>query len=126
MSEKIKEFIIPVITLVVIASASAFMLGYVHDITFDAIQKAKYEWNCDGIVINPAAYTHTSVAIRDAFAAVSLPAVEVHISNIHSREEFRKYSYISPVCLGQVCGFGLDSYKLGLSAIVNHINFKIE
>ena len=92
----------------------------------DAIQKAKYEWNCDGIVINPAAYTHTSVAIRDAFAAVSLPAVEVHISNIHSREEFRKYSYISPVCLGQVCGFGLDSYKLGLSAIVNHINFKIE
>ena len=84
----------------------------------------KLQWAkdfCDGIVINPAAYTHTSVAIRDAISAVKLPAVEVHISNIHSREEFRKHSYIAPVCIGQIAGFGIDSYKLGLEAVVNYI-----
>lgn len=85
----------------------------------DKIQWAKDF--CDGIVINPAAYTHTSVAIRDAISAVKLPAVEVHISNIHSREEFRKHSYIAPVCIGQIAGFGIDSYKLGLEAVVNYI-----
>lgn len=85
----------------------------------DAIQKAKFEWGCGAILINPAAYTHTSVAIRDAIAAVELPAVEVHISNIHSREEFRKHSFIAPVCKGQITGFGIDSYKLGLQALVN-------
>lgn len=85
----------------------------------DKIQQAKD--SCDGIVINPAAYTHTSVAIRDAISAVALPAVEVHISNIHSREEFRKHSFIAPVCIGQIAGFGLDSYKLGLKAIVNNL-----
>lgn len=90
----------------------------------DAIQKAKYEWDCSGIVINPAAYTHTSVAIRDAISAVSLPAVEIHISNIHKREEFRKHSFIAPVCIGQIAGFGLDSYKLGLKALVDDINNK--
>ena len=88
----------------------------------DAIQKAKYEWDCAGILINPAAYTHTSVAIRDAIAAVALPAVEVHISNIHKREEFRKHSYIAPVCVGQIAGFGFDSYKLGLQGLVDFIN----
>lgn len=86
----------------------------------DKIQWAKD--NCDGIVINPAAYTHTSVAIRDAISAVALPAVEVHISNIHSREEFRKHSFIAPVCIGQIAGFGLDSYKLGLRGLINHIS----
>ena len=85
----------------------------------DRIQQAKGV--CDGIVINPAAYTHTSVAIRDAISAVALPAVEVHISNIHNREEFRKHSFIAPVCIGQIAGFGLDSYKLGLQAIVNNL-----
>ena len=85
----------------------------------DAIQKAKFEWNCNAILINPAAYTHTSVAIRDAISAVELPAVEVHISNIHTREEFRKHSYIAPVCKGQIAGFGIDSYKLGLQALTN-------
>ena len=83
----------------------------------DAIQKAKFEWDCDAILINPAAYTHTSVAIRDAISAVELPAVEVHISNIHTREEFRKHSFIAPVCKGQIAGFGVDSYRLGLQAL---------
>ena len=90
----------------------------------DAIQKAKYEWDCNAILINPAAYTHTSVAIRDAISAVSLPAVEIHISNIHKREEFRKQSFIAPVCIGQIAGFGLNSYKLGLNALVDNINNK--
>ncbi len=85
----------------------------------DKIQNAKND--CQGIVINPAAYTHTSVAIRDAISAVALPAVEVHISNIHAREEFRKNSFIAPVCIGQICGFGADSYKLGLKGLVDSL-----
>lgn len=84
------------------------------------IQKAKQD--CDAILINPAAYTHTSVAIRDAISAVAMPCVEIHISNIHSREEFRKNSFIAPVCIGQIAGFGLDSYKLGLLALFNYLN----
>ena len=90
----------------------------------DRIQSAKKD--CQGIVINPAAYTHTSVAIRDAISAVELSAVEVHISNIHAREEFRKNSFIAPVCIGQICGFGADSYKLGLKGIVDFLNNKVE
>lgn len=88
------------------------------------IQEAK--GNFDGIVINPAAYTHTSVAIRDAFLAVEIPAVEIHISNIHTREDFRKHSLIAPVCIGQITGFGAESYKLGLIAIVDFLRKKSE
>lgn len=79
----------------------------------------------DGIIINPAAYTHTSIAIRDAIAAVKIPAIEVHLSNIHSREEFRAKSYIAPVCIGQISGFKEDSYKLALGAIVNYLKKKV-
>ena len=72
----------------------------------------------DGILINPAAYTHTSVAIRDAVEACELPAVEVHLSNIAAREEFRQHSLIAPVCRGQIAGFGPGSYFLGLEALL--------
>jgi 3-dehydroquinate dehydratase-2 len=81
------------------------------------------DW-ADGIIINPAAYTHTSVAIRDAISAVGLPAVEVHISNVFRREEFRHFSYISPVVVGMICGFGGDGYLLALEAIIKEVNKK--
>ncbi len=84
------------------------------------IQEAK--GNFDGIVINPAAYTHTSVAIRDAILAVQIPTVEIHLSNIHTREEFRKISLTAPACIGQITGFGKNSYKLGLIAVVDFIS----
>lgn len=74
-----------------------------------------------GIVINPAAYTHTSVAIRDAIAAVKLPTVEVHLSNVYAREEFRTRSLIAPVCIGSVAGFGAESYELALRALCSQL-----
>ena len=83
-----------------------------------AIQKAKGIY--DGIVINPAAYTHTSVALRDAILAIELPTVEIHLSNIHTREEFRHHSYTAPVCVGQITGFGKFGYIMALDAIINH------
>ena len=85
----------------------------------DAIQGALAD--CDALLINPAAYTHTSVAIRDAVAATALPTVEVHLSNIHAREAFRTHSYLAPIALGQICGFGPDSYLLGLRALVSQL-----
>ncbi len=84
------------------------------------IQESMSEY--DGIVINPGAYTHTSVAIRDAILSSGLPVVEVHISNIYKREDFRQKSFISGVALGVISGFGVNSYFLGLSGLVDHLS----
>ena len=86
----------------------------------DAIHNAMGKF--DGIVMNPGAYTHYSYAIRDAVAAVKLPCVEIHLSNIHSREEFRHTSVIAPTCVGQISGFGSDSYLLAIRALVDYLN----
>lgn len=85
----------------------------------DAIHDAR-AWAA-GILINPGGLTHTSVALRDAVAAVGLPTVEVHLSNIFAREPFRHHSYLSPVCIGVISGFGWRSYVLGLEALVGHV-----
>jgi len=81
------------------------------------IQQAK--GNCDVIVLNAAAYTHTSIALRDAIAGVGVPTIEIHLSNVHAREEFRHKSLIAPVCRGQILGFGANSYILAVEAAVS-------
>lgn len=85
----------------------------------DKIQSAKGLY--DGIIINPAAYTHTSVAMADAIKAVNLPAVEIHLSNINSREDFRKKSITAPSCIGQISGFGKNGYLAGLFCLIKHL-----
>jgi len=86
-------------------------------VLIDAVQEARTTAN--GILINPGGYTHTSVALRDAISGVALPTVEVHLSNIYKREPFRHHSYISPVAVGTVAGFGWRSYLLGLTALLD-------
>lgn len=81
----------------------------------DKIHDVGFEW--DGIVLNAGAYTHTSIALQDAIRGVNTPVVEVHISNVHQREEFRHHSMISCACAGVICGFGLDSYRLAIEAL---------
>jgi 3-dehydroquinate dehydratase II len=98
--------------------AKVFSVQSNHEgVLVDTIHEAlgKYQ----GILINAGAYTHTSVALRDAIAAVNLPTVEVHLSNIYRREDFRHHSYIAPVAIGQISGFGAQSYLLGLQALVS-------
>ncbi len=85
----------------------------------DRLQQAQAR--CDGILINPAGLTHTSVSLRDALAATGLPVVEVHLSNVFAREPFRHHSYVSPIALGVVSGFGVASYRLGLEALLERV-----
>jgi 3-dehydroquinate dehydratase-2 len=88
------------------------IINKLHEVGFSA----------DGIILNAGGYTHTSVAIRDAVAAIASPVVEVHISNIYAREEFRHNSLLSPVCRGTICGFGLDGYRLAVEALLSTAN----
>jgi 3-dehydroquinate dehydratase-2 len=94
----------------------AFFQSNVEGEIVDQLQRAERTY--DGVVLNAAAYTHTSVAIRDAIAAIGIPVVEVHLSNVHAREDFRRTSLIAPVCVGTVGGFGVDSYVLGVEALL--------
>lgn len=88
----------------------------------DAIHDAR-NW-ADGILINPGAYSHYSIALRDAISAVKLPTIEVHLSNIHAREEFRHKLVLTPVCVGMICGLGWRSYLFGLQALIAYLNEK--
>ncbi|UZD92060.1 type II 3-dehydroquinate dehydratase [Cognatishimia activa] len=85
----------------------------------DAIHDAKGDH--DGIVLNAGAYTHTSIALMDAISSVALPVIELHLSNIHAREEFRHKSFIAPVAVGQICGFGATGYRLAIEALIDHV-----
>lgn len=100
------------------ATVTSFQSNH-EGVLVDAIHAAFQQHQ--GILINPGAYTHTSVALRDAIAGVAIPTVEVHLSNVYRREEFRHHSYIAPVAVGQISGFGADSYRLGLHALVHHL-----
>ena len=88
----------------------------------ERIQQAREHF--DGIVLNAGAFTHTSIAIRDAITTVDMPVVEVHMSNIYGREDFRQHSVIAPVCIGQIAGFKADSYQFGLKGLVNFLTNK--
>lgn len=86
----------------------------------DALHDARRE--TDGVILNAGAYTHTSIALRDAIAATQLPTIELHLSNVHSREEFRHTSMIAPVCIGVIAGFGADGYPLAVQALHTHLS----
>ena len=89
----------------------------VEGFLIDALQAAD-DAGCDGIVLNAGAYTHTSIALRDCIKSLSVPVIEVHLSNVHAREEFRHHSMISAVCKGVIAGFGMDSYRLAVEALL--------
>jgi len=95
----------------------AYFQSNVEGELIDKIQESGF--SCDGIILNAGAYTHTSIALQDAIRSVTAPVVEVHISNVHQREEYRHKSMIACACKGVICGFGLDSYRLALLALIN-------
>ena len=90
-----------------------------EEILIEALHSAR-EW-ANGVLFNPGAFTHTSVALRDAIAAIDIPVVEIHLSNIYARESFRRESLLAPVCVGSISGFGSESYMLGLQALKTHM-----
>ncbi|SEJ17116.1 type II 3-dehydroquinate dehydratase [Frateuria terrea] len=98
---------------------SSFQSNAEHALV-DRVQQARAE-GIDWILINPAAFTHTSIALRDALAAVAIPFIEVHLSNVHAREPFRRHSYLSDLAVGVVCGFGAESYALALDAALHRL-----
>jgi 3-dehydroquinate dehydratase-2 len=100
-------------------TASCFQSNAEHDL-IQSIHEAKQD-DVNYIIFNPGAYTHTSVAIRDALLGVAIPFIEVHLSNVHAREEFRRHSYFSDIADGVVCGFGANSYSLALQAVVTKL-----
>ena len=91
----------------------------IEGVLIDKLQEVGFTY--DGVVLNAGAYTHTSVALHDCIRSLKCPVIEVHISNVHTREEFRHHSYLSPACKGVICGFGLDSYRLGVEALLGEI-----
>ncbi|MBP3774770.1 MAG: type II 3-dehydroquinate dehydratase [Bacteroidaceae bacterium] len=94
----------------------SYFQSNVEGVLIDKLQEEGF--SADGIILNAGAYTHTSVALQDCIRSLPSPVVEVHISNVFRREEFRHHSYLSPVCAGVICGFGLDSYRLALEALL--------
>ena len=98
---------------------SSFQSNAEHALV-ERVQQARGE-GIDWILINPAAFTHTSIALRDALAAVAIPFIEVHLSNVHAREPFRRHSYLSDLAVGVICGFGANSYSLALEAALQRL-----
>lgn len=88
----------------------------------DILQAAR--GSVDAVILNAGAYTHTSIALRDAVAGIGLPVIELHLSNVHAREHFRHHSYLAPVCLGVICGFGAAGYRLAIDAALGHLEAK--
>jgi len=122
------------VTMTSIEAASGTLasdLGYAIDFRQSNHEGTLIDWiqeagqSACGIVINPAAYTHTSVALHDAIRAIAIPVIEIHLSNVHAREAFRSHSYISPVASGVICGFGLESYLLGIRALVSLLDTQV-